>query len=692
MYISNINITNYKNFRTNSIDFNNGINVILGHNNAGKSNLLRALALIFNSNSKKHLSIDDFNKNIPIEELKEYPPSIKITATLKQDDCEELMSDDLVTVSNWLTKLDEPYEAKLQYEFYLPTRFHEKYQSAVNEAKDIVEVWQLVQDEFLRLYTYKIWGGNPINQVTADSESLQKFDFQFLDAIRDVERDMFSGKNTLLKNVLDFFMDYNIKSDKTLEKEQKEAEIKIKKKKFGESAGDLISLLNERMTEGKKHILSYAQDIGASYDKSTPNFDGSITDIELYSALKLIVEYKTGIKMPIINNGLGYNNLIFMSLLLAKMQVDANEDYLGSNAKVYPMLVIEEPEAHLHPTMQRQLLNFLKKNLKNKKVRQIFVTTHSTHIAGAVNLDELICIYKNGSETLIGYPGNTFGDNKKSKKYVQRFLDATKSNMLFAEKIILVEGLAEQLLMYIFAEYLNVSLEDNHIAVINADGKYFDHFLHLFNISNPNAIRRKVACITDRDPEWKNLNPSDKNEKISFKKCYPFEMYIEEKGYEYKRNEEKNGYPDNIRFFLQDEKYGKTLEYDLVRFNPNFKGLVTESTANRNEIFKLMDQYSEGKSFNSMLGNLNTSKENERIRQALVDKRLKWTDEDKKKALIASRYLNSVGKGENALELAYVLEENLLKKKITGEKESTEYKEFIVPDYIKEAIEWMCEE
>ncbi|EOP02077.1 hypothetical protein ICS_05711 [Bacillus cereus BAG2O-3] len=692
MYISNINIINYKNFRANSINFNDGINVIIGHNNAGKSNLLRALALIFNTNSKKHLSIDDFNKNIPLDELKVDPPSIKITATLQQEDCEELMSDDLVTISNWLTRLEEPYEAKLQYEFYLPTRFHEKYQSAVKEAEDIAEVWQLVQDEFLRLYTYKICGGNPINQVTADSESLKKFDFQFLDAIRDVERDMFSGKNTLLKNVLDFFMDYNIKSDGTLEKEQKEAEIKIKKKEFGESAGDLISLLNERMTEGKKHILSYAQDIGASYDKSTPNFDGSITDIELYSALKLIVEYETGIKMPIINNGLGYNNLIFMSLLLAKMQVDANEDYLGSNAKVYPMLVIEEPEAHLHPTMQRQLLNFLKKNLKNKKVRQIFVTTHSTHITGAVNLDELICIYKNGSETLIGYPGKTFGENKKSKKYVQRFLDATKSNMLFAEKIILVEGLAEQLLMYIFAEYSNVSLEDNHIAVINADGKYFDHFLHLFNTSNPNAIRRKVACITDRDPERKNLTPSEKTEKKSFKKCYPFEMYIEEKGYEYKRNEEKNSYPDNIKFFLQDENYGKTLEYDLIRFNPNFKGLVTESTANREEIFKLMDQYSEGKSVDIMLGNLNTSKENERIRQALEDKRLIWTDEDKKKAIIASRYLNSVGKGENALELAYVLEENLLNKKVSDQKENIEFKVFNVPDYIKLAIEWMCEE
>jgi len=479
------------------------MNIIIGHNNAGKSNLLRALALIFNSKSKKHLSIDDFNKKIPLEELKELPPSIKITATLTQSDTEELFGDDLVTVSNWLTKLEQPYEAKLQYEFYLPTKLHKKYKDAVNITNDIFEIWNVIEEDFLRLYTYKILGGDPTNQTTADSESLNKFEFQFLDAIRDVERDMFSGKNTLLKNVLDFFMDYNIKSDNSLSREQRETAIKEKKKEFSAQAGSLIDLLNHRMKKGKKHILSYASDIGASFDNSTPNFDGNISDIELYSALQLIIEYNTGIKMPIANNGLGYNNLIFMSLLLSKMQVDANENYLGSNAKVFPMLIIEEPEAHLHPTMQRQLLNFLKRNLSEKKVRQMFLTTHSTHITGAVGLDELICLYSHEGDTKVGYPGRSFDENEESKKYVQRFLDATKSNMLFAEKIILVEGLAEQLLMSIFAEHLNISLEDNHVAVINVGGKYFNHFLHLFNTSHPSAIERKIACITDRDPERK---------------------------------------------------------------------------------------------------------------------------------------------------------------------------------------------
>ena len=54
------------------------------------------------------------------------------------------------------------------------------------------------------------------------------------------------------------------------------------------------------------------------------------------------------------------------------------------------------------------------------------------------------------------------------------------------------------------------------------------------------------------------------------------------------------------------------------------------------------------------------------------------------KAIIASRYLNSVGKGENALELSYALLENL---ELMG---TPKFKDFIVPNYIKETIAWVC--
>lgn len=683
LYISNIKIQNFRNFVDLDVNFHEDINIIIGHNNTGKSNLIRALALIFDSNTKKQLNTHDFNKYIALEDLKEAPPKVSISVTISQSKGENLISDDLATVSDWLIKLENPYEALLTYEYFLPTEECERYKKMVLGATKTEEVWQIIEDEFIRLYTYKIWGGNPANQSVADSEWLQKFDFQFLDAIRDVERDMFTGKNTLLKNVFDFFMDYDIKSDESKSEDKKIEKIKDRKYKFMKDANDLLGKLKSRMEKGQDEILEYANNIGALFDKSSPDFEGSITDVELYSALKLIVKYSEDVKIPITHNGLGYNNLIFMSLLLSKMQVDADGKYLGSNAKVFPILAIEEPEAHLHPTMQYQFLEFLSENKKDNKVRQIFVTTHSTHIVASTFLDNIICLYKENNRTLVAYPSKAL-HNEKSKKYVQRFLDATKSDMLFAEKIILVEGVTEQLLLSIFATYLELSLEKNHVSVINIGSRYFDHFLLLFDKNNSNAINKKVACLIDIDPSRKKKIKGSR-----YEKCYPFEYNVNHVKYEYQQNpflkERKFCKDSNIRFFTQDEKYGKTFEYDLALKNPTLELLLTESISNKEELKSIMNLYKNGASLKELMNSLYDSQENERIIKSLENASKEWEEDDKKKALIASRYLNSVSKGENALELAYALQDN-------WEKKGTQkYQDFEIPDYIRDAIEWVCE-
>ncbi|MEK6994430.1 AAA family ATPase [Paenibacillus sp. FSL K6-1566] len=683
MYISRIDIENYRNFKNKSITFNDGINVIIGHNNAGKTNLIKALSIVLDPNGKKRMDIHDFNKSITLEELKSSPPKIRISVTIKQSENEDLNSDDLVTVANWLTKLEEPYESVLTYEFFLPEKETEKYVVALSSVVNIDKAWRIIQQDFMRLYIYKIWGGNVLNQNVADSESLEKFDFQFLDAIRDVERDMLSGRNTLLRDVIDFFMDYDIKSDLTRTEKEKVDELKLKKQSFSDTAELLLLNLSQRMQLGKEQILSYAKDTGASFSKAKPDFEGSISDVELFSALKLIVEYETGIKIPATHNGLGYNNLIFMSLLLSKMQVNADGNYLGSNAKVFPILAIEEPEAHLHPAMQYQFLDFLLKNKKEGKVRQIFVTTHSTHITSSVSLDELICLYNEVGETSVGYPGKVFQENEKSKKYVQRFLDATKSDMLFAQKVILVEGIAEQLLISILARYLGVSLEENHISVINVGGRYFEHFLYLFNLDNPYAIYKKIACITDRDPERRK-----KTKGSSYSKCYPYEYGVQKDVYEYKQNPSFNLYPrdrhSNIAIFSQDDNEGKTFEYDLVLHNPSLEMLVTSSMHNQEEIKKLMRLFKNDAELSEYDLILRQSEENKRILESISLNTI-WVKDQKARALIASRYLNSVGKGENALELAYVLSDNLSKKG------TDDFQEFVVPTYIEEAITWIIQ-
>ncbi|MET3940946.1 putative ATP-dependent endonuclease of OLD family [Paenibacillus sp. PvP094] len=680
MYIHKMIIDNFRNFKRQVIEFNDGVNVIIGHNNAGKTNLLKALALVLDSQGTKRLDIDDFNKNVALSELIENPPRITISLVIKQSLNEDLNSDDLVTVGNWLTKLDEPYEAMVTYDFFLPEKERARYLDNIKNSPDLDSAWKIIKHDFIRLYVHKIWGGDKTVQNTAEGEFLQKFDFQFLDAIRDVERDMFSGRNTLLKDVLEFFMDYEIKSDVVKSDEVKKTEIKKKQMEFSEIAGTLLRDLQDRMSVGKEHILSYAKDTGASFNKAIPNFEGSLSDVEMFSALRLIVEFETGIKIPASHNGLGYNNLIFMSLLLSKMQVNADGGYLGSNAKVFPILAIEEPEAHLHPAMQYQFLKFLKKNKIDKKVRQIFVTSHSTHITSSVALDEIICLHNEGGTTSIGYPGKVFPTDENSKKYVQRFLDATKSDMLFAQKIILVEGLAEQLLLSVFAEYEGVSLEENHIAVINVGGRYFNHFLHLFDTEKANTLNKRIVCLTDQDPERKK-----KSSNTNFKKCYPFEYDANTEEYEYKRNNllYQPGTHPNIAFFSQDKVEGKTLEYDLILVNPSLEILVTDSMKNQDEIKSLMRLYTDGKPQTDYESILRKSDENKRIIEG-INQNTSWNEKQKCRGLIASRYLNSVGKGENALELAYILDENL------QNKGTDKYKKFIVPDYIKEAIAWLC--
>jgi len=691
MYIAQITIENFRNFKKTEIEFNDGVNVIIGANNAGKTNLIKALSMPIDCQGSKRLGIDDFNKYISFTELKDNPPKISIAITIKQGQNEEV--DDLVTVGNWLTTLDTSYEALLTYEFFLPEKEKDKYLQAIAEISDtdpkaVDKVWKILKNDFIRLFTYKIWGGKVENQTIADTESLQKFDFQFLSAIRDVERDMLSGRNTLLRDVLDFFMDYEIKAlpEKDKSKEVKTAEIKKKKQDFSDKADDLLSDLLKRMAYGQKQILSYAKDTGASFDKGTPSFEGSISDVEMFSALRLIVEYETGIKVPATHNGLGYNNLIFMSLLLAKMQVNSDGEYLGGNAKVFASLSIEEPEAHLHPSMQYKFLKFLKANRENKKVRQIFMTTHSTHITSAVSLDEIICLYSENGQSKPGYPGRVFPDDK-SKKYVQRFLDATKSDMLFAQRVIFVEGLAEQLLLSIFARYIGKSLEDNHIAVIDVGGRFFNHFLYLFDNPKPHVIPKKIVCLTDRDPVRKPKSGTD------FTKCYPFQYKQNASEYEFKDNAtgkiEQYDAHSNIKFFSQDEEKGKTFEYDLVLHNPTLELLVTESMSNQLEIKDLMRSFKDNKPVEELLSILpdgtekHPNKKNAEIKRGMRD--CNWTnDDDKRAAVIASRYLNSVAKGENALELAYSLEENLHKK---GQ---TDYQTLMIPSYIEKAIEWIC--
>jgi predicted ATP-dependent endonuclease of OLD family len=690
LYLSKIEIINFRNFKSNTIDFSPGMNVIIGHNNAGKTNLINALQFIFNHRSNRpRILVDDFNK-----EYEDFatPPEITITVTITEHNDSK---DDKNVVYDWLVKQDTPYKAKLSFNYYLPKGDdYDSYQQDIENCMnddgnyDREKCWQLISKYYIAKYVSRIYGGDPEKKEKADSEWLDKFDFQFLDAIRDAESQMFFGNNTLLKNVMNYFLDYDLTEGKKRADLSSDIlkEIKDKEETFYSCGKELLSQLTDRIK--KEEILKYAEETGAR-KSGKPDFDHEISEQDLLFALRLIVEIN-GNKIPITNNGLGYNNLLFIALILSKIQMECSS-YMGENAKVFPILAIEEPEAHLHPSMQYKFLKFLQDNLKkNKQVRQIFITTHSTHITSAIDLNDIICLYEDISGQInVGYPGKAFAYDLKSKIYVQRFLDATKSNMLFADRILFVEGLAEQLLIPCLSAYFNKAEEliSKHVAIVSVDSRTFKHFVKLFQYSpvNKSSINKKIACITDADPIKK-----EKKENAQWKACLPIELGLDA-NFEYKGLSEHieklknqtNDYP-NIKTFHPEENTGKTLEYDLAFFNPNSELLLTDAMTitgknGRQSIVAMFKKYNAGGTINDIL----SSCENDDIKGKIQNS--SWNDEERKKALIASVYYQSIvgSKGEHAFILEKQLRDNL---------SSEDKKEFNVPTYLKKVIDYITED
>src|SRR5699024_1912371 len=234
MYISSIELSNFRSFKNIKVEFQEGLNVLIGHNNSGKTNLLQALSLIIDSKTNKQLSVDDFYKYINLAELKESPPKITITATLSQSDEEEL-GDELATVSTWLIELKKPYKAQIQYHFFIPETELNEYKTKLKGIENQAEAWSIIEADFIRKYVYKIYVGDPNNKASVNMEDLRRFDYQFLDAIRDVERDMLTGRQTLLKKIIDFYLDYDIKTS-DLDDEIKEMKLNEKRKEFKEQS------------------------------------------------------------------------------------------------------------------------------------------------------------------------------------------------------------------------------------------------------------------------------------------------------------------------------------------------------------------------------------------------------------------------------------------------------------------------
>lgn len=680
MFISSVEITNFRTFKEKQIiRFTEGINILVGPNNIGKTTIISAIRLIFDKN-KFGLDINDFSKIETKEELKNCSPKITVSVNLQKSNKEGSDSDDLLAIRNWLTDIDNPYKAKITMQFQLPTKYEKAYLDAVKDLDDIASVWLELEDEFLPKYQRKYFVGESAQPLM--DNSLSRFNCQYLPAIRDAEKRMNSGNKYLLNKLLNFFIDYDLKSNKELKKSDIEKKMQKRHKDFHDLAVNLLNNLSPRFKEGKKEMLKYSSQTGATFDGEEPEFNSALNDHDILKEFSLVVKNGES-NVPINLNGLGYNNLIYISLVLAELQQSRDNSYFGDNSSVFPFLLIEEPEAHLHPDMQYDFLKFLQNNIKDgttsETAKQVIITTHSPNITAAASLDDLIVLSKYKSGVKIGYPGETFIDNPKDKKFVERFLDVTRSNLFFTNQLILIEGLAEQMLIPQFMKADTSNIQNRHISIINLSGRYFIPFLRMFDTNkNPNtAIYKQIACLTDLDPVQGKQNkscppifqaePDSKNpniESIKALKSANIKVFSQDEDSDYKSNE------------------GWTFEYQLYMDNPDLMPLIFHDSMRYCDAWENLKKMSIE---NLSIEKISNTFQNERSKQ--IDGILKEnlntndlseiTDHKLIKLYLGTMFLYSIkDKGLYAQELS---------------EEISSGKSITVPKYIKKCFKWMAD-
>lgn len=212
--------------------------------------------------------------------------------------------------------------------------------------------------------------------------------------------------------------------------------------------------------------------------------------------------------------GLGYNNVLFMATELVLLR-DGDE---------LALLLIEEPEAHLHPQLQERVQQLIEKNAnipeEGKRRVQVIMTTHSPSLAAGADIACMTLVHR---AQLFSLGHGKTKLKKTDYDFLRRFIDATKANLFFARGVAIVEGPAEAILLPALAEACGLSFNEYGVSTVNVGGVGLYHYARILQRADE-AIHLPipVACITDRDvvPDEANYIEKPKNGKKRFKADY----------------------------------------------------------------------------------------------------------------------------------------------------------------------------
>lgn len=189
--------------------------------------------------------------------------------------------------------------------------------------------------------------------------------------------------------------------------------------------------------------------------------------------------------------GLGYNNALFMATELVLLR-DGDE---------LALLLVEEPEAHLHPQLQERVQQLLEQSATKpdggKRRVQVVMTTHSPSLAAGADIASMTLVHR---AQLFRLAHDKTKLKKSDYEFLRRFIDATKANLFFARGVAIVEGPAEALLLPALAEACDRSFSRHGVSMVNVGSVGLYHYARILQRADETVkVPIPVVCITDRD-------------------------------------------------------------------------------------------------------------------------------------------------------------------------------------------------